>query len=44
MNETIGITLEQVDGYEFRVRFDKDSIAALTTELDSRPRLPVRRF
>ena len=33
MNETIGITLEQVDGYEFRVRFDKDSIAALTTDL-----------
>lgn len=33
MSETIGITLEQIDGYEFRVRFDKDSIADLTTDL-----------
>ncbi len=33
MSETIGITLEQIDGYEFRVRFDKDSIASLNTDL-----------
>ncbi|MCB1567678.1 MAG: OsmC family protein [Xanthomonadales bacterium] len=33
MSESIGITLEQIDGYEFRVRFDKDSIADLHTDL-----------
>lgn len=33
MSDTIGITLEQIDGYEFRVRFDKDSIASLNTDL-----------
>ncbi len=33
MSDTIGITLEQIDDYEFRVRFDKDTIADLATDL-----------
>ena len=33
MSDTIGIELELISGYEFRVRFDKDSIADLKTDL-----------
>lgn len=34
-DETIGVTLEQVSGYEFRVRFDESAVPDLSTDLSA---------
>jgi len=35
MSDTISISLEQVSGYEFRVKFDESAIPDLTTDLSA---------